>query len=253
LHDRIATIPHGVNVPTELDREGNAGAGRPGLLVMGWIAEARDVVTRLLPMHLDDGAPVKVTVIDPPDDASIPPGARVVRIPNRAEWGSLCRTHHVLLTFDWHGDRRRQVIEAMGHGLVPIVWGDDPSDAPFRDGASGHALRGDPEALITVLAHLRRDGHWHAAAERARLEVVGRHYSIDQMVDTFIDRLVWVRECQRRRPSRPRVSPPPEMVGEHRIFGAPLTVVTEWGPFPDDESVRELGRPWPLPDPTEPT
>jgi 4-hydroxybenzoate polyprenyltransferase len=253
LHDRIATIPHGAQVPTEPEREVDVDAQVAGLLILGWGPEARDVASQAIAALPDGGAAYHITLLDPAEDTPVPGGARVVRIPNRAEWASLCRTHHVLLTFDWHADRRRQVVEAMGHGMIPIVWGDDPGDAPFRDGTSGHAVRNAAGTLATLLARLCDPAQRRSASERARTEVVGRHYSIDQMVDAFIDRMAWVHQRRRSRASQPKVSPPPAMVGEHRIFAAPFPVTTEWGPFPDEESVAELGRPWPMADSAEPS
>jgi hypothetical protein len=247
LHDRIVTIPHGVQVPTDLDREPGDTAAEPGLLVMGWGREAAGVTAEVMAALRSRGVGYRLTLLDPAADVPVPSDAGVTRLPNRGEWAALCRTHHAILAFDWHHDRRRQMIEAMGHGVVPMVWGETQSDAPFRAGATGYTLQGDTAALIDLLEQLHDPEHWSLAARRCRDDVVGRHYSIDQMVDAFIDRFGWVREQPPRRSDTGTVLPAPEVVGAHRIFGAAFEVETEWGRFPDEESVTELGRAWPCP------
>lgn len=251
MEHRIVTIPHGVVVPTELSRDDDRRDALPRLLVTGTSTEhSARALEEMLATAEASGRPWRLTVVDPDDTLASLCRLRAVsasRAPNRGEWGELYRAHHAILALDWSAERRRHLVEAMGHGVVPVVWGSLPPDAPFRAGVSGRSLLdGDPAAMSEFAAMLTDARRWEEKSMRARTEVVGVHYTLDQMVDAYIDRIAWAMAHPRAREaaSCAQLAPPPALVGDIRIFGDEFTVSTAWGSFPDQWSADEFARAW---------
>jgi hypothetical protein len=248
LDGRIVTIPHGVSLASEQGGTEPLRDRMPRLLVIGDPQPGAAVALQRLVADAEHrGRPWRLTVVDPADELATLCQMRAVsvaRIPNRQEWGTLYRTHHAVIALDWNADRRRHLVEAMGHGIVPVTWGLAPDDAPFRPGHSGLALGGGGSVERTALVALLEDGaRVEQVSSRAREAVVGRHYSREQMADAFIDRMAWA--LARPRPARDgRLAPPPMEVAGQRIWGMEFAFLTDWGPFPDAWSAETFARIW---------
>lgn len=251
LASRIATIPHGLGIPADPPSDRGPADASPRVLVTGTASDiVVDTLRDLLVRAKDAGTPWEVTLLDPAGPlTSLTELAGVTSMEhlNRLEWIASCRHGHAFLALDWNDDRARQVVEAMGHGVIPITWDAVPSGAPFRAGSSGRSLeRGDDGALQEVVALLGDPVERAAVAAAAHADVVGHHYTVDQMVAAFIDRVSWSRRSPRRRETSlsRKVTPPPAQVGEHRIWSDDCRYVSEWGTFPDEWSANEFDRAW---------
>lgn len=248
LDGRIVTIPHGVSLASEQAGKEPLRDRMPRLLVIGDPQPGAAVALQRMVADAEHrGLPWRLTVVDPADEMASLCQMRAVsvtRMPNRQEWSRLYHTHHAVIALDWNDDRRRHLVEAMGHGIVPVTWDIAPPDAPFRPGHSGLGLGGGGPLERSALAALLDDAtRVQEMSARAREAVVGRHYSADQMVDAFVDRIAWALG-QPRRPRDGRLAPPPAEVAGERIWGMELSATTAWGSFPDTWSAETFARIW---------
>lgn len=249
IGDRLVTIPHGSlfapDAPAQAARE-----ALPFSLLM--LADGGPAAVHAVHAFADALArrtPAgRLTVLDPDEPTTAVArscGADVLRHLNRQEWAATCLTHHGVIVADWSPGAMRLVVEAMGHGMVPISWGAPPSGVPFVAGRSGITIDpGSADAADGALQALSQPGRWQSLSDSARGGVIGRHYDNETMTLAFLDRLAWTTRrarSRRRRVQRTgRFTPPPAVVGPHRIFWTEFTVVTEDGTFPDTASAERL-------------
>jgi hypothetical protein len=252
LNDRLYTIAHGVRVPAALGEKAWAPAG----------------VTLLIPPDACDGSVLSfiraivqfdrhwsLIAVDPPEadrEWLAAAGVRLVIRPSRPLWLELCASSHFVVSAESDLALRPPVIEAMGHGCVPIAVGVGLPDST--------ASRQARDAGITVL-----DGQWHdalrmledvaqdadkrngmgAAAHRMARETGFRS---EQMIAAYLDlfqRVIADASSGLFARRRGGVLPPPAFVEGISIFPVPLTHSTDAGnfPTPDDEASyrAELG------------
>ncbi len=248
LGSRLVTIPHGVlhapGVPNLAERVKTA---RAIIVLASQEPAAEQMVRTLLAALVRLSPPGRLTVLDPDDTTAAiaaAEGATIVRHPNRQAWEAICASHHALVVGTWRPEAERAVVEAMGHGVVPITWGPPPASAPIRDGISGLLVTEpvSPDAVASALARIAGSRDWRALATAAHAAVGRRHYDLDDMTLAFVDRLAWAVGPERSGDGRPvrsgRFTPPPAVVGPDRIFWTEFTVVTDLGSFPDTASAE---------------
>jgi glycosyltransferase involved in cell wall biosynthesis len=242
LSDRVSTIPHGVRVPTALSERawGNA-VGR--LLIPPDACDGS--VLSFIRAIVQSSSRWSLIAVDPPEadrEWLAAAGVRLVIRPGRLVWLELCASSHFVLSAESDPAVRPPVIEAMGHGCVPITVG---SESP-NTAASRH-LR---DTGITIL-----DGQWHdadrllqelaqdadkrnrmaAAAHRMARETA---FCSEQMIAAYLELFQHViADANSGIFARCRgvVLPPPALVGGTSIFPVPLTHSTDAGNFPTPE------------------
>jgi len=187
---------------------------------------------------------LRVNVVDPPDSmksALEACGARLIIRPNRLEWLAACEESEVVLATGGGIDVRRQAIEAIGHGCVPILLGEAGADElRVRDGETGVIVAaGDWAAAAERVKRLAADPEARTAtAARAHDAVRNLEYRSDQMIDAYLDVFGGViADIQMRTFQRlpgPILPPPAEVAGES-LFPVALDHTTTDGAFPTGE------------------
>jgi hypothetical protein len=253
LSDRVSTIPHGVRVPAALSERawGNAG----GTLLIPPETYGGSVLSFIRAI-VQSSSHWSVVAVDPPEadrEWLAAAGVRLVIRPGRLAWLELCASSHFVVSAGSDPALRPPVIEAMGHGCVPIAVG-----AGLPDGTASRQVRATG---ITVL-----EGPWHDAVrmledvaqdadKRNRMGAAAHRmaretgFRSEQMIAAYLDlfqRVIADASSGLFARRRGAVLPPPAFIEGISIFPVPLTHSTDAGnfPTPDDEASyrAELGR-----------
>jgi hypothetical protein len=148
-------------------------------------------------------------------------------------------------------DERRQIVEAVGHGCLPVQIGTRTLDGlPVEE--IGLTVQ-DWEAAARLMAALWSDpGHRQAMVARAHEAVWPLEYRADQMVMTFsavLDEVMQQVRAGFHRTAAP-LAPPPAEVSGVSIFAVPITHETPAGRFPSEQDAEAFEQERRL-DPTE--
>jgi len=247
LDDRLLTIPHGFNAPVELTPRPVDPEGLSTVLVVtaGLESEALLVWIKTLARQLSRaGSGFRVVLLDPPQslrDSLAETGARVVLHASRQDWSELCRNSRFVVANTLLGDGKRLVVEAMGHGCIPVLPEAGLGDEYLvRDRDSGVVVPDDrAETAVARMIELvpnaallgEMAARAHAAARRAG-------FCMDAMVEAYLELIrremakVAVGEFRRRRGP---ILPPPASVDGASIFPVELRHRTGFGRFQSPE------------------
>lgn len=245
LSDRVSTIPHGVRVPTALSERAWGSAG--GTLLIAPETYGGSVLSFIRAI-VQSKSGRSLIAVDPPEADRgwlAAAGVRLVIRPGRLAWLELCASSHFVVAAGSDPAVRPPVIEAMGHGCVPITVG---SESP-NTAASRH-LR---DTGITI-----PDGQWHDAdrllqelaqdADKSNRMAAAAHrmaretaFGSEQMIAAYLElfrRVIADANSGIFARCPGVVLPPPASVGGTSIFPVPLTHSTDAGDFPtpDDEA-----------------
>jgi glycosyltransferase involved in cell wall biosynthesis len=171
---------------------------------------------------------------------------RLARL-NRAQWMTCCEASDFVVALDSTHETRRRLVEAMGHGCIPVVTDSEMTrDGLIRDGVNGIKVPTGPvTAALDRIRTVATDG---ALRERMRREahrsVLGSDYRADQMLEAYLDLFARVRaEVQAGAFSRPSggvILPPPARVADRDVFPVALDFATSVGVFPSPEDARRF-------------
>ena len=242
LADRISTIPIGVRIPRRLARRTRT-AGEPLRIIYHGalkqhqkrVLELPHVITALERL----GVPATLTIAGGgADEQRLRSEAQALvergrihfagAVPHDAMPALLQQHDAYVLMSDFEG-MPNALLEAMGHGLVPVVARTASGSSEIvRDGENGLVARiGDVDAFAAHLATLYRDSERRDAMARASFASVQDSYRVEDMVHAYHDLFSRVLEESRRggfnRPRGPMV-PPPVTLGGETIFPVPLPV-----------------------------
>jgi glycosyltransferase involved in cell wall biosynthesis len=245
LSDRVCTIPHGVCVPTALSEKAWGEAGGTLLIPPGSYGGS---VLSFIRAIVQSSSRRSLVAVDPPEadrEWLAAAGVRLVIRPGRMAWLELCASSHVVVSAASDRAVRPPLIEAMGHGCVPITVG---SESPNT--AASRRLR---DTGITV-----PDGQWHDAdrllqefaqdGDRRNLMASAAHrvaretaFRSDQMIAAYLElfkRVIADADSGVFARRQGGVLPPPALVDGISVFPVPLTHSTDAGTFPtsDDET-----------------
>jgi hypothetical protein len=184
-------------------------------------------------------------------------GAHVVRGLNREQWLGLCGEADIVVAVDSTHEIRRRLLEAMGHGCVPVVTGSQTGqDVLIQDGINGVvATDGASAATVArVRAFAADDDTWLLMRIRAHTSARAADYRADQMIEAYLDlfaRVVAEADAGGfRRPADGTLLPPPAQVLGADIFPVTLDYPTIFGRFPSVDDARrfaeESGRAIPI-------
>ena len=242
LSDRVSTIPHGVCVPTALgDRPwGNAG----GTLIIPPESYGGSVMAFIRVIARSDRH-WSLIAVDPPEADRqwlAAAGVRLVIGPGRLEWLALCASSRFVVSAGSDPAVRPPVVEAMGHGCVPITVGSESPNtgAGRRLGDTGITIPdGRWHDADRLLQELAQDGdRWNLMAAAAHRAVRETAFRSDQMIAAYLELFQHViadAESGLFARGRGVVLPPPALVNGTSIFPVPLTHSTEAGNFPTPE------------------
>lgn len=260
LRGRLTSISYGFDVPSGVARERHAPSETITVVVIGRSEQASEDAGQWRRfVEACVGNPgwqiVVIDSVDPDVEGCGGPAAASVRVlahPNRQEWIALCDTSEFVVAFESSHDTTRRLIEAMGHGCVPVLVGTESSDnVPVLDHENGMVVpAGVLEDAVSRMRALVDEPETRAAmSERAHAAAYGRGGRMDQMVETYLQLFAHVRiEAETGRFLRPvgRLRPPPAKIDGVGIFPVTLEYVTDFGTFPSREDargfVRESGR-----------
>lgn len=252
LRDRLATIPHGIDVPSTmapLVRDRGIA-----LLLLGAGREAPATI-ELLRSGLRDAGEVRVTAVDPDTeafDADGPHGVTTLRHPNRRQWLDVCTGAHLVVALDGGHDTQRALAEAMARGALPLVAVPGDPAGLVEDGVSGWLAPGGVRApLVAAVAAAWSDPDaWHRMRSAAFASARRHAYRADQMIEAYLDVMSdRLHEASIRAAARVRqpLRPPPPRVGDIGIFGVALEYPTDRGVFPSERDAlrfeKESGLP----------
>jgi glycosyltransferase involved in cell wall biosynthesis len=250
LRDRLVTIPHGVEVPADpIER---ADDGKPvSIVVIGDGGPmAHEGVVVLASSFREQAGSGVLTMVDPGESAwstGLPIRVDSLTRPNRQQWLAACRHADVVVALDDRHDTRRRLIEAMGHGALPVAIGAGDVGGLIRHGESGFLGPSGmaPADAAAIVASWRdpvaRRRLLHAAHQAARAS----DYRADQMAVAYLDLFARLLHGSRRaaRPGRRLpLCPPPASVDGIGVFEVPLPCHTSVGPFPSEDDVRAFTR-----------
>jgi glycosyltransferase involved in cell wall biosynthesis len=248
LADRLIAIPHGFCIPVDWRSPPPADRLAVAVLDVGDDDHARAVANLL--SSLAQRRPVQVTLVDPgPASMAALRGtpAEILMRPNRREWLDVCESSHLIVVRTPVAPSNRLVVEAMGHGCIPIVIGDTGSAGIVQDGRD--ALIGGGSNLVGRLrdsiAHVAEDsrGRERLAGAARATAVANAGYRADQMIHASIellrDALAEVAVGASLR-FRGRIAPPPAEVAGTSIFPVALRHSTADGRFPTRADARRF-------------
>jgi len=246
LSNRVATIPHGcVAVPAApVEKRWITAAGTvliPGGGYGEWVRPFVQAFPR-------SSGPSPFIAVDPPEGVRAwleAAGVRMVIRPGRLVWLELCASSHFVVSVGRDPAFGLLVVEAMGHGCIPIT-----VESGLPDTDAGRQVR---DAGISV-----PDGQWHDAdrllhelmqdADRRNRMAAAAHrmahetaYRSEQMIAAYLElfqRVIADANSGYFSRHRGGVLPPPAFVEGISIFPVPLTHSTDAGTFatPDDEA-----------------
>jgi glycosyltransferase involved in cell wall biosynthesis len=240
IADRIVTIPIGVSVPAECPRRA-ASDGALRMIYHGILKQHQKRVLdlpRIVQNALDLGVPVVLDIAGagPDEDALrsacaelVARGAiRFLGVTSPADTAALLQQHDVYLLASEFEGMPNALIEAMGHGCVPIV-SRMTSGIPelIRDGENGFLVPiGDYAAFAARLQLLRGDpDRCRRMSRAAHATVKLGGFRVEDMVDAyqrvFADAWNKVRSGAFVRP-RGTLSPPPTAVAGISVFPVEL-------------------------------
>jgi len=244
LRDRMACIPHGYVVPAVLPAK--ADAAPEGICVLLCSSgEAASEETRWMEnlaatlVRRDSG--INVVCVDPPPAqlaALAGSAARILTRPNRQQWLQHCRHAHFFVARALQGDDRRLLVEAMGHGCIPVLAASAATDRRLMvDGETGLLVPDGEWARAADSIHgLARDPvrreRIAANAHRAARQAGYRH---DEMIAAYLDlfrRLLAGRTITPCRPQKGPILPPPAEIDGTSILPVELRHCTRFGRFP---------------------
>lgn len=240
--DRVSTIPHGVRVPTALGEKSWGDAGGTVLIPPETCGGSVMAFIRAI---VQSGNRWSLIAVDPPEadrEWLAAAGVRLVIRPGRLAWLELCASSHFVVSAGSDPAVRPPVVEAMGHGCVPITVG---SESPNT--AAGRRSR---DTGLTI-----PEGQWHDAdrllqdlaqdADNRTLMAAAAHrvaretaFRSDQMIAAYLELFEHViADANSGIFARCRgvVLPPPAVVGGTSVFPVPLTHSTDAGTFPTPE------------------
>lgn len=244
LHDRVVTIPHGVDV---LAPSATMVAARPAWRLIAFGHKLDEPLQAFLHAVTTSEPTARVTVIDPPDAMAggcAALGWQVVVAPNRQEWLALCDASAIVVSRASSGETRRLIVEAMGRSCIPCVTRQGAGDLPLIDGETGIIVETDWRDAAARIAALAADPEaLTGLAARARAMAWDVTYRNDEMSQAFLDLLARTRAAAASgtfQRVRGPLRPPPAAVGTASLFPVDLPYATNRGPFASEYDARRF-------------
>jgi glycosyltransferase involved in cell wall biosynthesis len=199
--DKLYTIPYGIPIPSEPRRDTRTSADPIHLIYVGRLEQTQKRVLdmiAILDRLSDRGIPFRMTMvgegpirsaIETKASSHIAAGRLSLKgtIPNDQMASQYQSADVFLLTSAFEG-LPVSLLEAMGHGCVPIITHVESGVSEVvRPGVNGELIAvGDIDAFVDIIARLQQNPHHQRElAEQSHRTMVEGEFSLARMVDRY--------------------------------------------------------------------